>query len=232
MKTAMILAAGRGERLKPLTDFCPKALCAIQNTPLIEHHLIKLARAGFLRVIINHAYLGGKIRQYLGQGEQFGLEIMYSPEPPGGLETGGGIVNALSLLGNEPFITINADIFTNYDFSLLKSPKSSLAHVVLVNKPTYSESGDFGLSSTHFIHNIEKKYTFSGIAYYHPEVFKTYKPGRYSMGPLLRSMAANNQVSGEIHAGTWFDIGSIERLRLAEESTATMRECQNSNSHH
>lgn len=219
MKTAMILAAGRGERLKPLTDLHPKALCTIHNTPLIEYHVAKLAHAGFKRVIVNHAYLGGKIREYLGHGDRFGLEIIYSPEPPGGLETGGGIVNALLLLGDSPFITINADIFTNYDFSSLKLPKSSLAHVVLVNKPIYSESGDFGLSSTHQIRNEDKQYTFSGIACYHPEFFNNCKPGRYSVSSLLRTMAANNLVSGEIHTGIWFDIGSAERLRLAEEST-------------
>ena len=216
MKTAMILAAGRGERLKPLTDFIPKALCPLNNIPLIEYHINNLAKAGFERVIINHAYLGGKIRQYLKNGDKFGVEIIYSPEPPGGLETGGGIVNALSILGDKPFITINADIYTNYDFSSLTLPTTSVVHIVLVKKPLYSKSGDFGLSSNLMIINNESQYTFSGIACYDSTIFKNCNPGRYSVAPLIRRLADSNQVTGELHNGVWFDIGSLDRLRMAE----------------
>ncbi|MDA9272027.1 nucleotidyltransferase family protein [bacterium] len=216
MKTALIFAAGRGERLRPITDIRPKALCTVHNIPLIEHHVINLARAGYHRVIINHAYLGGQIRQYLGHGQRFGIDIFYSPEPPGALETGGGIVNVLPLLGQEPFITINADIFTQYDFASLHIPTSSLAHLVLVNKPNYSQSGDFGLSNTNQMSNDGKQYTFTGIACYRPELFVNLPFGRYSITPLLRKLVTENQATGELYSGVWFDIGSPERLHQAQ----------------
>jgi len=215
IKTAMILAAGRGERLKPLTDRQPKALCRVGDMPLIEYHLANLAKAGFKRVIINHAYLGGKIRQQLGQGARWGVEICYSPEPPGGLETGGGIVNALSLLGKEPFLTVNADIFTDYDFTTVSLPAHSLAHLVLVNKPAYTSTGDFGLSAVNKLDNTSKSYVFSGIACFKPAVFNQLNPGRYSITPLLRELACKNLATGELYQGKWMDIGSLERLQLA-----------------
>ena len=212
----MILAAGRGERLKPLTELQPKALCTIKKIPLIEYHVVNLARAGFTRLVINHAYLGGKIRQYLGHGERFGIEIVYSPEPPGGLETRGGIINALPLLGRDPFLTINADIYTNYDLTKIKPPAMSLAHLVLVHKPFYIKTGDFGLGHDFKINNEEKQYTFAGIACYQPELFSMDKPMRASITPLLRSLATKNQLTGELYLGQWFDIGSPDRLKLAE----------------
>ncbi len=215
----MILAAGRGERLRPFTERYPKALCKVHDIPLIEYHVINLAKAGFTKIIINHAYLGGKIRQHLQNGQRFGVNIYYSPEPPGAFETGGGIVNAISLLGHDPFITINADIYTDYDYSSLKLPSTSLGHVVLVNNPTDRLMGDFGLSATQQVHNEDRKYTFSGIACYHPDMFKDCKPGRYSITPLLRETVKNQMVTGEIYSGTWFDIGTLERLKIAEERT-------------
>lgn len=218
MKTAMILAAGRGERLKPLTELQPKAMCTIKQIPLIEHHVVNLARAGFQSVIINHAYLGGQIRQHLKHGERFGIEIIYSPEPPGGLETRGGIANALSLLGHDPFLTINADVFTNYDLSTLQLPATSLAHLVLVPKPTYITTGDFGLDNDFLINNENKQYTFSGIACYQPALFNMDKPGRASLTPLLRTLATKQQLTGEGHSSIWFDIGSPDRLKIAQES--------------
>jgi len=211
MKTAMILAAGRGERLKPLTNKLPKALCAVQGKPLIEHHLRALATAGFQRVIINHAYLGGLIRAQLGTGQHFGLTIQYTPEPPGGLETGGGIVNALPLLGNEPFVTINADIFTDYPLANLQLPSSSMVHIILVPKPDYVSQGDFGLSNVQLA-NTNKLYTFSGIACYRSEIFNICKPGRYSVAPLIRQLAEVKRATGELYNGVWHDIGSRERL--------------------
>lgn len=215
MKTALILAAGRGERLRPLTELRPKALCTIHNIALIDYHVSKLALAGFERLIINHAYLGGQIRQHLGNGVRWGVEICYSPEPPGALETGGAITNALPLLGDKPFATINADIFTDYDFTWLKPPETSLAHLVLVNTPDYKQDSDFGLSTSNHLENSHRQYTFAGIACYRPELFINNRPGRYSVTPLLRQLATNKQATGEIYRGAWFDIGTPSRLLLA-----------------
>lgn len=217
INVAMILAAGRGERLRPLTDSQPKPLCTVQNTPLIEYHIQKLALAGFERLVINHAYLGGKIRKQLGFGQRFGIDICYSPEPPGALETGGGIVNALGLLGDQPFVTINADIFTDYDFSLLRQPKRSPAHLILIKKPAYFQHGDFGLSEKNQLQNTDKQYTFTGIAAYHPSLFNRCKPGRFSITPLLRQLAETHEATGDIYDGQWCDIGSLERLQWANQ---------------
>lgn len=217
MKTAMILAAGRGERLRPITDLLPKALCTVHGIPLIEYHVANLARAGFERLIINHAHLGGQIRQHLGDGTRWGVEICYSPEPPGGLETGGGILNALPLLGDQPFLTVNADIFTDYDFASLELPIKSLVHLVLLKKPAYIAEGDFGLSESGLLDNMNKQYTFLGIACYRPELFREMKPGRYSVIPLLRQLVGNKQASGEVYQGKWFDIGSAVQLEMANK---------------
>jgi MurNAc alpha-1-phosphate uridylyltransferase len=217
MKTAMILAAGRGERLRPITDVQPKALCRVHNIPLIENHVVNLAKAGFARLIVNHAHLGGQIRQYLGDGSRWGVEICYSPEPPGGLETGGGIFNALPLLGVDPFITVNADILTDYDFTSLKLPSSSLLHVVLINKPSYLSKADFGLTNSFLLDNDHRQYTVAGITCYRPEIFNDCKPGRYSVVPLWRQLAIDKKATAEVYQGKWLDIGTSERLRLANE---------------
>lgn len=210
MKTVIILAAGRGERLKPITNTIPKALCKIHGIPLIEYHLHHLAAAGFNRIIINHAYLGGKIRQHLGTGGRWGVEIEYSPEPPGGLETGGGIVNALPLLGSHPFAALNADIYTDYPLAQLALPAHSQAHIVLVNNPAHNRTGDFSLEGSVLRNKME--FTFSGIALYDPRVFNDCKPGRYPVSPLLRQLAHQGRATGELYAGHWYDIGSPERL--------------------
>ncbi len=217
MKTAMILAAGRGERLRPLTDHKPKTLFFLRGQPLIMHHLTHLSQAGFERVVINHAYLGGQIKQYLTSHPNHDLEIIFSPEPPGGLETGGGIVNALSLLGNEPFITLNGDIYSDYDLTALKLIPNHLAHVVLVTKPAYRSIGDYGLSNNHLLNNTDRTYIFSGITVYHPAFFKQSAPGRYSITPLMRQYVEQQTVTGELYRGIWFDIGSLEQLQLAEK---------------
>jgi MurNAc alpha-1-phosphate uridylyltransferase len=218
MKTAMILAAGRGERLKPLTEIRPKALCIVKDKPLIEHHVIHLVKAGFERLVINHAYLGDQIRHYLGNGSHWNIEICYSPEPPGGLETGGGIVNALPLLGDKPFITINADIYTDFDFSQLQSVNTYSIHVILVKKnTTLNHHGDFGLINHAQLSNTNREYTLAGICCYHPQVFAHCKLGRYSVAPLIRHYAKQNKVTASVYNGTWFDIGSIERLRAANQ---------------
>jgi N-acetyl-alpha-D-muramate 1-phosphate uridylyltransferase len=219
MKTAMILAAGRGERLRPLTERKPKALCIVKEKPLIEHHVINLAKAGFGRIIINHAYLGGQIRHHLGNGDHWGIEICYSPEPPGGLETGGGIVNALSQLGDKPFITVNADIYTDFDFTQLQSAHTHFMHVILVNKnPALNHYGDFGLINQSQLSNANPEYTLAGICCYHPQVFANCKQGRYSVAPLIRQYAEQNKASASIYNGTWFDIGSLERLQKANQA--------------
>ncbi len=222
MKTAMILAAGRGERLKPLTDSTPKAMCTVKNIPLIEHHVIHLAQAGFDRIVVNHAWLGSKIRHHLGNGARWGVEICYAPEPPGGLETAGGIVNALPLLGKTPFMTVNADIYTDYNFStptLLDNPNTKatlgLAHLVLINKPAYFTNGDFGISGLNLLDNNNRQYTFAGIAYYRPELFSKLNIGRYSITPILRQLALKQQAYASIHTGQWIDIGSPQRLAQA-----------------
>lgn len=217
MKTAMILAAGRGERLKPLTEMQPKALCQVKGKPLIEHHVVRLAAAGFQLIVINHAYLGGQIRQYLGDGTRFGVIIKYSPEPPGGLETGGGIVQALPLLGDQPFVTVNADIYTDFEFNTLKLESKNLAHLVLTDKnPQLGHHGDFGLDHEGHLTN-HKEYTFTGIACYHPDLFSHCKPGRYSVTPLIRQYVEKNKICGQLYQGLWFDIGSIERLKAADK---------------
>lgn len=218
MNTAMILAAGRGERLRPLTNQIPKALCLVQGKPLIEHHVMNLAAAGFEKIIINHAYLGGQIRQHLGDGSRWHVDIQYSPETPGGLETGGGIVNALPLLGEKPFITVNADIYTHFDFKQLLAilERVSCIHLVLVNNSKkLSHYGDFGLEQECIVTNTDKQYTFAGIACYNPNILKHLQFGRYSVTPLIRQYVTERKVTGQWYSGTWFDIGSIERLNAA-----------------
>ena len=211
MKTAMILAAGRGERLKPLTNHIPKAMSLVNGIPLIEYHIIKLVAAGFHRIIINHAWLGGQIRQHVGHGEKWQVEICFSAEPPGGLETGGGIVQALPLLGQEPFLTVNADIFTSFPFAKLSLPTTSLAHLVLITNPEHKTQGDFGLKQS-ILSNENAQYTISGIACYHPDAFRGTLPGRYSVTPLLRQLANQQLASGELFTGDWSDIGTLPRL--------------------
>lgn len=217
MKTAFIFAAGRGERLRPLTDLRPKPLCTIHGIPLIEYHVKRLALAGFEHLIINHAYLGGQIRHYLGTGNRFGLKISYSPEPPGALETGGGIVNALELIGDKPFLSVNADIYTDIDFSTLDLPIQSLAHLVLINTPSYFSHSDFGLRAPNFLDNEHRQYTYSGIAYYDPMLFVNQPYGRYSIVPILRELAVQQKATAEVYNGRWFDIGTPARLRLVND---------------
>jgi N-acetyl-alpha-D-muramate 1-phosphate uridylyltransferase len=212
MKTAMILAAGRGERLKPLTEYIPKALCVVQGLPLIEHHVNNLVQAGFTRLVINHAHLGSQIRHHLGNGTRWGIEICYSAEPPGGLETGGGITKALPLLGSQPFITVNADIYTDFDFKQLSLVAIPYLHLILVNKnPALAHHGDFGLVDNQLM-NSATDYTFSGIACYNPQIFRRCQPGRYSVSHLIRYHAQTGKATAQLYEGTWFDIGSIERL--------------------
>lgn len=209
---AMILAAGRGERLRPLTDTTPKPLLEVGGRPLIEHHLEKLAQAGFREVVINLAHLGDMIRDTLGNGSNWGLNIHYSPEPPGALDTGGGIRQALPLLGESPFAVINSDVFSHYPLARLRAIKCDHAHLVLVPNPDHNPDGDFALQGGHIFADGQPRYTFSGISVYHPGFFAALDNGRYSVVPMLRAAMALQNVTGEIYRGIWHDVGSQERL--------------------
>ena len=214
MTKVMLLAAGRGMRLRPITDTTPKALVKVKDKPLIEYHIENCAKAGFFEIVINLAHLGHKIKEQLGDGSRWGVSLNYSIEPHGGLETGGGIVNALPLLGDKPFITINADIYSQYNLNLKKLPATlkQLAHLILVKNPHHNSCGDFSLSDDGYIDCDSSSYTFSGIACYHPDFFKHKSPGRFSVVPLIKEKAADHLVTGEVFDGCWFDIGTKDRL--------------------
>lgn len=211
----MILAAGRGERMRPLTDETPKPLLKVAGKMLIEYHLEKLKAAHINEVIINHAWLGEKIEQALGDGSRYGLNIHYSAETKA-LETAGGILNALLLLSNDKtdaFIVINGDVFCDYDLKNLPSSLSNLAHLVLVNNPPQHLQGDFVLTQSGLLEAEGKdKLTFSGIGVYHPDLFKDCSQGKQALAPILRTAMQQHQVSGESYQGVWHDIGTPERL--------------------
>lgn len=207
---AMILAAGRGERMRPLTDSVPKPLLEVRGRPLIAYHLEALSRAGFSEIVVNLSWLGKQIRDYLGNGAAFSVAIEYSDEPEA-LETAGGILQALPLLG-ERFIVVNSDIFTDYDFAALKRSDSS-AHLVLVENPPHNPAGDFSLSGSTIGNDGATRYTFSGIAQYRRSFFNGLLPGKQALAPLLRAAANQHQVTGELYTGPWSDIGTPESLR-------------------
>jgi N-acetyl-alpha-D-muramate 1-phosphate uridylyltransferase len=209
---AMLLAAGRGERLRPLTDHTPKPLLQVRGKPLIEWHLEALARAGVREVVINLAWLGGLIRTAVGGGERFGLRIAYSEEPEGALETGGGIFQALPLLGDGPFLVVNADTCTDIDFRRLTIAAGALAHLVLVPNPGHHPRGDFSLQDGLVRESGEPRYTYSGIGLYRAELFAASAPGRFPLLPLLRAAIAAGRLRGELYAGEWTDVGTVERL--------------------
>lgn len=213
---AMILAAGRGERLRPLTDRLPKPLVPVAGRPLIEHHLHALATAGFEDVVINVAYLADEITAALGDGNRFGLALHYSHEPAGALDTGGGIKRALTLLGDAPFAVINGDVFTDYDFSALTGllGPADVAHLVLVPNPAHHPDGDFGLERGRIV-MAEPRHTFAGIGVYRPALFASLQQERFPLAPLLRPMITADRVSGSRHAGRWYDIGRPESLAQA-----------------
>lgn len=208
----MILAAGRGERMRPLTDHTPKPLLAVGGKPLIAWHLQRLAAAGLQEVVINHAHLGEQIETALGDGHQFGLHICYSPEKTA-LETAGGIANALPLLGSAPFLVVNGDVFTDIDFAHLKLAAGDLAHLVMVDNPPQHPNGDFAIKAGKLHETGEVKLTFSGVGIYHPSLFNAVKKGEAAkLAPLLRAAMAQGKVSAEHYQGVWHDIGTPERL--------------------
>jgi MurNAc alpha-1-phosphate uridylyltransferase len=209
---AMILAAGRGERLRPLTDTTPKPLLEVAGKLLIEHHLERLASAGFREIVINLSHLGDKIRDTLGNGSNWDLNIHYSPEPVGALGTGGGIKQALPHLGEAPFAIINGDVFTDYPLSRLRAIKCDQSHLVLVPNPAHNPNGDFALAGGYVIENQQPHFTFSGISVYHPRFFDTAAAGNFSVVPMLQSAMAQQQVTGQLYKGVWHDIGTVERL--------------------
>ncbi len=214
----MVLAAGRGERMRPFSDAAPKALLSAGGKPLIVWILENLAAAGFNEIVINHAHLGSLIESALGNGARFGVSIVYSPEIQA-LETAGGIANALSLLGDEPFLVVNADIYCELEFkSLLTKMRSmaeigNLAHLVLVDNPEHHPQGDFGLTHDKVILTGEQKLTYSGIGLYHPEFFVNVARGaKAKLTPLLHAQIEAGKVGGEHYRGLWLDIGTPERL--------------------
>jgi N-acetyl-alpha-D-muramate 1-phosphate uridylyltransferase len=217
---AMILAAGKGERLAPLTNTVPKPLIEVGGESLIERHLTALGGAGFDRVVINVSHLGQLIERRVGDGAAFGLEIVYSREPAEPLETGGGIRRALRLLGEEAFLVVNADIWTDYDFGCCRIREDATAHIVLVPNPSHHGAGDFCLNGFHVERRDRNPYTYTGIGVFSPALFAGVPEGRFPLAPLLIEHAGRGRVSGEIHAGAWFDIGTLERLERTREMVA------------
>jgi MurNAc alpha-1-phosphate uridylyltransferase len=217
---AMILAAGKGERLRPLTLHTPKPLVRAGGVPLIEYHLRALKAAGFTDVVINHAWLGQQIEDYLGDGQRLGLNIAYSPEGEP-LETGGGIFRALPLLGDEPFLVVNGDIWTDCDFAPLKAPIKGLAHLVLVDNPLHHPTGDFALVGGAVQDDASlPRLTYSGMAVLHPQLFAGCSAGAFKLAPLLRDAMGKGQVTGEHFTGRWVDVGTHERLAEVEQILA------------
>jgi MurNAc alpha-1-phosphate uridylyltransferase len=217
----MILAAGRGERMRPLTDYTPKPLLKVGDKPLIVWHIERLALAGITQLVINHAHLGEQIETALGDGSRFGVSIRYSPERPAALETAGGIANALPLLGSDPFAVINGDIWCDYDFTRFPALAGAMqnngdqAHLVLVNNPEHNLKGDFGLHDGRVSTSppLSGTYTFSGIGLYQPELFAPIPHGtKAPLAPLLREQIALGKISGEHHGGRWVDVGTPQRL--------------------
>ena len=216
---AMILAAGRGERMRPLTDACPKPLLPVGGKPLIQHHIEHLAAAGVRELVINLAWQGAMIPAALGDGSRFGVRIQYSDEGDAALETGGGIFRALPLLGTAPFMIVNGDVWTDYPFERLfgrtggaELAPGDLAHLVLVPNPAQHPRGDFGLDAGRVSAVQGERGTYSGIAVYRPEFFADCRPGAFKLLPPLLAAIGDNRVSGERYDGTWFDIGTPQRL--------------------
>jgi len=207
---ALIFAAGRGERMRPLTDMTPKPLLRAGSKRLIEWHLESLGKAGVRDVVINTSHLADQFPTALGDGARWGLHIAYSHEGPEPLETGGGMLRALPLLGVDPFVAVNGDIFTDFDFSTLPHEPAGLAHLVLVDNPAHHPSGDFSLE--HGLAVDEPHLTFAGIGVYRPELLRGHAPGKFGITPILRAAMREGAVSGEHYRGAWSDVGTPQRL--------------------
>jgi MurNAc alpha-1-phosphate uridylyltransferase len=209
----MILAAGRGERLRPYTDTSPKPLLEIGGKPLIFYHLEALAATGFEQVVINVSWLGQMIEDTVGDGSRFGLEIVYSREPEA-LETAGGIIQALEYL-DEQFVVVNGDIFTDYPYRQLLQIESE-AHLVLVENPDFNPQGDFVLDNGLLSNDNEGRHTYAGIACFHRSFFVGLEPAKGTLAPLLRQAADNGSLSGELYRGKWTDVGTLQRWQAAK----------------
>lgn len=209
---AMILAAGRGERMRPLTDTTPKPLLKIADKSLIEYHILALKKAGINELVINIAWLGEQIKIALGDGENYGVQIHYSDEGEQALETAGGIIKALPLLGDDDFIVVNGDIWCDYDFSRLPTKPQGMAHLVMVDNPQHHPQGDFALHNALLSTEGENKLTFSGIGLYRAALFENLAATVQPLAPLLRTAMQQGKVSGEYFQGQWLDIGTPERL--------------------
>ena len=227
----MILAAGRGERMRPLTDRTPKPLLELDGRPLIVHTLERLRAAGLRDLVINHAWLGRRLHQALGDGSSLGVRIRWSPEPDGALDTGGGIHQALPLLGPSPFLVCNGDVWSDFDFAALPGEPAALAHLVMVDNPDHHAGGDFVLDGER-VHDGQgkkpwdgpgRRLTCAGIGVYRPALFQRRDPGRYPLAPLLREAMAEEQVTGQHHRGRWCDVGTPQRLADLEADLAADR---------
>lgn len=215
---AMILAAGRGERMRPLTDGTPKSMLRAGGKPLIQYHVERLVAAGVHQLVINHAHLGEQIEQFLGDGSRFGASICYSREEEP-LETGGGIFKALPLLGTAPFIVINADVWSDFPLSRLRQSPCRGAHLILVDNPRHNERGDFDLIGGSVCNGPKtgsKRLTFSGMSVLSPALFTGCKPGFFALLPILQQAIEQGRVSGDYYRGAWFDVGTPQRLAALE----------------
>jgi MurNAc alpha-1-phosphate uridylyltransferase len=213
----MILAAGRGERMRPLTDSVPKPLLRVRGRTLIERHVERLAQAGIGRVVVNLAWLGSQIREYLGDGSRYGVSIEYSEESPRALETAGGIFRALPHLMPGPFLVVNGDVLTDYPFEQLRLSDADDAHLVLVPNPAQHPLGDFGLQAGRVVPDGSERYTFSGVAAYRPGFFAGCADGVFPLKPLLVRAIAAGRCGGELYGGRWEDVGTPERLRALND---------------
>lgn len=213
----MILAAGRGHRLRPLTNEKPKPLIEVGGKSVLAWLIDALAGAGIDRIVINVSWLSEQIREFVTTCTTNDLEIVLSDEGDRALETGGGIYNALSLLGDEPFIVVNGDIWTDFPYANLSLDSASKAHLVLVTNPAHNPQGDFDLDSNHVTEKLETKYTFSGIGIYSPTLFESCSPGHFSLLPLLKNAMRERAVTGERYDGAWFDIGTSDRVKELDE---------------
>lgn len=209
---AMILAAGRGERMGPLTVVQPKPLITIGGVSLIEHHVVRLKACGVDEIVINLSYLGAQIRDHLGDGRRFGVAIAYSEEGEPPLEVGGGIVHALPLL-SAPFLLVNSDVFTNFDYRTLAAEPSPT--IVLVQNPEHNRRGDFGLDAAGYVRAEPRSYTYAGIAVLDPTLFAALGPGRQPLKPVLDAAIARRELRGVRFNGAWIDVGTPERLEAA-----------------
>lgn len=218
---AMILAAGRGRRMRPLSDSVPKPLLEVGGRSLIEHLITALRRAGITELVINHAHLGAQIEARLGDGRRYGVTIHYSPEGESGLETGGGIRNALPRLGESPFIAVNGDVWTDFPFARLPRDPPGLAHLVLVPNPSFHPQGDFALRGGRVLNQGRIRHTFSGIGVYRRELFDDCPRGAFPLAPLLRTAAERGAVSGELYQGAWEDVGTPARLATLDRRLRT-----------